>query len=360
MTTRNVASILPTLASFAFRPFQDERDYESLAQIIAAESQADGLSFFPTAGWLKNMFESASNADLARDVLIAEDTRTLEAAAYGRIRRSEQADGTRRYTITVRVHPAWRRRRLGTTLSRWLEARAGEIDHTLTPNPSTVIETWALDTQLGNIALLKREGYWPVRYGYEMTRPLGDGTPIPDLRLPASFEVRPARPEHYRAIWEADVEAFRDHNGFAEPDEAGYQAWLNDPTFFQPQLWKIAWHIQTNEIAGMVQNYVNAEENARLGRKRGYTENISVRRRFRKQGLARALIAGSLHMHAALGMTEAALGVDATNPTGALRVYEDCGFRRVKTEVTYQKRMTTQAPDMTHDGRVAGKQWTSS
>ncbi len=36
-------------------------------------------------------------------------------------------------------------------------------------------------------------------------------------------------------------------------------------------------------------------------------------------------------------MTEAALGVDATNPTGALRVYEDCGFKPEKTDIVYRK-----------------------
>jgi len=31
-------------------------------------------------------------------------------------------------------------------------------------------------------------------------------------------------------------------------------------------------------------------------------------------------------------MTDAALGVDAENPTGALRVYENLGFRRAEPD----------------------------
>jgi ribosomal protein S18 acetylase RimI-like enzyme len=38
-------------------------------------------------------------------------------------------------------------------------------------------------------------------------------------------------------------------------------------------------------------------------------------------------------------MTEAALGVDAENPSGALRVYENLGFRRTRTGVAYRKAM---------------------
>lgn len=337
MTTLEKTLALPTLAGFNFRHFKGDGDYTHFARIITAQSEVDHLDFFPTAEWLKNMFESIENFDARRDLLLAESAATGEAIAYGSVNHAEQTDGTRRYSLRVRVHPAWRRQDVGTTMSHWLEARAREIDTTLLPNANTVFETWAMDRQTGNIELLKREGYAPARYGYEMTRPLDDLTSIPNFSLPAGFEIRPVTPEHYRAIWDADVEAFRDHNGFAEPGEARYQAWLNDPLFFQPDLWKVAWDVEKNEVAGMVQNFISGDENAKLNRKRGYTEGISVRRPYRRRGLARALIVESLHMHQALGMTEAALGVDATNPTGALRVYEDCGFKPVKTEILYRK-----------------------
>jgi ribosomal protein S18 acetylase RimI-like enzyme len=36
-------------------------------------------------------------------------------------------------------------------------------------------------------------------------------------------------------------------------------------------------------------------------------------------------------------MTEAALGVDTENESGALRVYEGCGFRVVSRSTNYRK-----------------------
>ena len=36
-------------------------------------------------------------------------------------------------------------------------------------------------------------------------------------------------------------------------------------------------------------------------------------------------------------MTEAALGVDTENPSGALHLYECCGFVPVSREATYRK-----------------------
>ena len=36
-------------------------------------------------------------------------------------------------------------------------------------------------------------------------------------------------------------------------------------------------------------------------------------------------------------MTEAALGVDAENPTGAVQLYTEMGFQKDKMSVTYHK-----------------------
>jgi mycothiol synthase len=86
-----------------------------------------------------------------------------------------------------------------------------------------------------------------------------------------------------------------------------------------------------------VLNFVDHAENEEYGRKRGYTEGICVRRPWRRQGLARALIARSLQVLQGCGMTEAALGVDAENPSGALRLYQSLGFRKVKRVTVYRK-----------------------
>ena len=100
-------------------------------------------------------------------------------------------------------------------------------------------------------------------------------------------------------------------------------------------LWRVAW--DGDEIAGQVRSFINQAQNERMGRLRGYTEFISVRRPWRRRGLARALIAASFPLLRARGMTEAGLGVDTQNLSGALRVYEGCGFVPVSRETTYQK-----------------------
>ena len=100
-------------------------------------------------------------------------------------------------------------------------------------------------------------------------------------------------------------------------------------------LWRVAW--DGDEVAGSVMTFVWPEENERLGLSRGWLEHVSVRRAWRKRGLATALIADSLRVLRDLGLAEAALGVDSQNPTGALRLYESLGFRRHKTGVSLRK-----------------------
>ena len=87
----------------------------------------------------------------------------------------------------------------------------------------------------------------------------------------------------------------------------------------------------------MILNFIHEEENKEYNRKRGYTEEISVRRPWRRRGLARALLARSLKVLKDHGMTEAALTVDAENISGALGLYEDAGFQTVKRRTVYHK-----------------------
>ena len=89
----------------------------------------------------------------------------------------------------------------------------------------------------------------------------------------------------------------------------------------------------------MVLNYIDVQENKDFERKRGYTEDIAVRRPWRRRGLASSLIAQSLHSLKDLGMEEAALAADTQNLSGAFRLYEELGFTPFKSYTVYRKQM---------------------
>jgi ribosomal protein S18 acetylase RimI-like enzyme len=122
---------------------------------------------------------------------------------------------------------------------------------------------------------------------------------------------------------------------YTVPTEEDYEYFVNDPVQGDYTLWRVAW--DGEQVAGFVRGYINALENETYGRKRGWVENINTRRPYRCRGLARALIGQTITALRERGMTDAALGVDSENPSGALHLYESCGFVAVAREATYRK-----------------------
>ena len=176
--------------------------------------------------------------------------------------------------------------------------------------------------QPGARALLESEGYGVIRYFHQMVRDLSD--PIEPRDLPAGLEIRPVEPADHRRIWNADVEAFQDHWNSADRTEEDYLGWFAMPGL-DTSLWRVA--CDGPEVAGSVMTAIFAEENEILGVQRGWLEHISVRRPWRQRGLASALITEAMLGLRSIGLSEADLGVDSENPNGAVKVYEQLGFR---------------------------------
>jgi ribosomal protein S18 acetylase RimI-like enzyme len=99
----------------------------------------------------------------------------------------------------------------------------------------------------------------------------------------------------------------------------------------------VAWEGQ--QVAGMVLNRLDREQNEQYQRQRGYTQDVFVRRPWRRRGLARSLLAQSIRMFRDAGMQETALGVDTQNPSGALKLYESLDYRQIKRHTFFNKRM---------------------
>jgi GNAT superfamily N-acetyltransferase len=324
----------PDIPGLAFRHFRGESDYPRMVAAITASAEADKNERADTVEDIGNAYSHLTNCDPYQDMIFPEVNG--EVIGYSRgWWQEEPNDGPYLYTLVGFLVPRWRRRGIGRVMLHWMENRLRAIGTAHPPGRPKLLQGFASETEAGLAILLEQEGYEPIRYFHQMVRPTLEG--IPDFPLPEGLEVRPARPEHYRAIWEAGAEAFQDHWGYVPPTEEDYQGWLNNTSFFQPHLWQVAWDVASDQVAGQVGTFINQAENEKYNRKRGYTESISVRRPWRRKGLARALIVLSLHAQKDAGMTESTLGVDSENISGATRVYEDCGFRVVKRSAIYRK-----------------------
>ena len=320
----------PTISGLAFRHFSDARDFTSMAEILNAVSVVDQLNVVFTAEDMSNRFNKSNDFDPSFDIIVAEVDDI--PVAFGSVETYQETNGTRVFIPHGRILPTWRRKGIGRAILHHNEKRLRSIAANQPSEGSRTFLTYAPDTNAGAAALLKSEGYQPVRHYYQMIRDSLDN--IPNAPLPDGFEVRPALPAHYRQIWEAEQDAFQDHWGSIRATEDDYQRWLKDP-YFNPTLWRIAW--VGDEVVGQVRSFINPIENETYHRQRGYTEYISVRHAWRKRGLARALIAQSLDALKESGMKEATLRVDTENPSGALKLYESCGFRVDQSSTEYRK-----------------------
>jgi mycothiol synthase len=319
----------PDIPALSFRMFDRERDYEAFAGLIARANTADGVEYLPTVESLRNEHDHGGEFDPRRDLILAEIAGAVVAAAQTDVRTRA---GIGAHHVEGWVDPTWRRRGLGRALLHWTERRAAEVARVDGRGPERQIGSWPDESQVGATTLYESEGYAIVRYGFLMVRDLT--APIPDPRLPDGVEIRPVVEADHRQIWDADEEAFRDLWNPAERTAEDFVSWFSEPEL-DTSLWRVAW--DGDEVAGSVMAFIFRAENEGFGLRRGWLEHVSVRRPWRKRGVASALMASAMRGLRDAGMTEAALGVDAENQSGALRVYEALGFRRSRTGVSYRK-----------------------
>jgi GNAT superfamily N-acetyltransferase len=320
---------LPELAGTSFRLFAGPSDYAHLARIVGANARGEENDRFETADALASHYEHLERCDKARDLLVAEVDST--PVGYTRVWWDPEPAGPHIYRHVGFLDPEFGRRGIGTALFQWNEARLREIaaEHEAEDKR---LEMFANDRNAGATELARQNGYRPETYMAEMIRPTVDD--LPDHRLPEGVEIRPVTSDQMRTIWEADMEAFRDHWGYVEPTEAAYRQFL-DFAYNDPSLWKIAWDDQG--VAGQVKSFINTAQNEEYGCRRGWTEAISTARRWRRRGVAKALIVESIRELAKRGMTEVALGVHTENPNGAYDLYLGLGYEIVATWTTYRK-----------------------
>jgi len=329
ITTEIYLPDAPPIEGLRFRSVDLAADAAALAAVINATAAFDRREFALSPEDVRHDLEHQANFDLDLDVLVAEiDGRIIgEAERYVVIRESAAV-----HQWDAFVHPDYRGRGIGRVFAHWVERRAFEVAAAWPDTEPHQLGAWVDTNVPGGIRLLESEGYHRTRYGFTMLRPLSE--PIPDAPLPNGLEVRPVVAADHRRIWAADSEAFRDHADAAIRTDEDFERWFTMPNI-DTDLWRVAW--ADDEVAGSVMTFIWPDENEQMGLNRGWLEHISVRRPWRKRGLATALIADAMRGLRDTGIDEAILGVDAKNPTGALQLYESLGFRRHRTGIGFRK-----------------------
>lgn len=320
----------PNIPGLVFRRFRGKPDHAPMVALINACKVEDGLERSLTTEDIARTYRHLENCDPQTDMLFAEvDGQVI---AYGRIWWDDLSDGIRLYHPFGFLHPDWRGQGIGSAMWAAGEEHCRQIATSHPQEMPKFFQVEPFETEKAMITLLENCGYKPVRYEAHMVRDLND--PFPEGPMPPGLEVRPVKPEHIRTIFEASNEAFRDHWGTRDQSEEEEKEFQESP-FYRPELWKVAW--DGDEVASVIHNFIDENENKENNRRRGYTEGICTRRPWRKQGLARSLLVQSMQMFKEMGMSETALSVDAENISGATRLYAGVGYRKVQQQVIFRK-----------------------
>lgn len=191
---------------------------------------------------------------------------------------------------------------------------------------------------LNNVAFLESLGYQKARYFYRMGITLSDAPtvqPLPEGFTLKTFEY----PTELEALVRAREEMWQDHYAHVpHPIEEVMEGWKYgiemDPKF-DASLWFLAIDEATGEIAGIVLARIEDPTKA----EQGYIHVVGVRRAYRKQGLAQAMLTHAFAAFWQRDQKTICLGVDASSPTGATRLYERVGMTPIAQTVFLEKEL---------------------
>ena len=218
------------------------------------------------------------------------------------------------------VAPDARGRGLGSALLDRLERRSAERD-------AAKVHTYAFVEDEAARALFESRGYREVRRFWEMAIELTE--PPLEVPLGGGLVLEEFREGEERAFYDATVESFQDHWNWHATE---YERWIEMRRGQHRDEHGPLWFVvrDGDELAAVVRN--EADRNGG-----GYVGLIGVRRAWRGQGLAKALLQGTFSEFWKRGTTRVTLDVDADSPTGATHLYERVGMHVEACGVVFEK-----------------------
>ena len=182
------------------------------------------------------------------------------------------------------------------------------------------LEHYVPDPDGDRNALMAERGWLPARRFWRMRRELDTASPEPVW--PPGVTVRTFdRGRDARAVHALISTSFREIGGQHERTFEEWSGYLLDTERYDPELYLVA------DAEGAL---VGAALSQPIGEDYGFVRQLAVAPSQRGRGLGLALLHECFRRHAARGLPATVLGVDAGNPTGALRLYEKAGMRVVE------------------------------
>lgn len=235
-----------------------------------------------------------------------------------------------------RTHPDFAGQGIGTAMLTWAEERVRQVFPLVPDDARVVMRCGALSTHEPSKALLEGYDMSLIRYFWTMMIEVGEAPPAPVW--PEGIEIKTfAEVNDLTAVMRATEDAFKDHWGYVEQPEEHelrqWREWVNNDPVFDASLWFLA--MDGEEIAGVSLCRLKSSHDPEMG----WVNALGVRRPYRRQGLALALLHHSFGELVARGKQKIGLGVDAQSLTGATRLYEKAGMHVFREYHDYEKEL---------------------
>jgi mycothiol synthase len=317
------------MSNLIFRSAQGANDAPKLIAVHDACREIDNflvdsvLEYKATIDWYKDELQKTDTADW----VIAQIGDEVVGYGHTLWDWSEQ-DGNHCYLHQGWVKSRWRGQGIGRQLLQQLENRCYEKATRDGTTAQAEMGANATGTEESAQRLLKREGYYPLYTLVEMDFLLSQS--LPDSSMPLGYELRPALPDHYRAIWQCIGDAYfipnEENRGREISPESDYERYFSSESA-DPTLWFIAW--EKSRIAGQCL--------CRIENGVGEVFEVSVGHPHRRKGLAKTLLTLALRELQQRNVNCIRLFTKLENPTKAWALYESVGFKTIKTFPRWRK-----------------------
>ncbi len=304
-------------------------DLEKIAVLLTTVFAHDGIPIVQTAVELEEEFVAPS-CTIENDVKVVELEGKLIGVTYTYFLPSESKE--ERCYIFGGVLPEFRQHGVGAVLMKWGIQHGESL---LQSTGRTLPKYLRANVSQQNKSAARLFGHFEmkaVRFEEDLIRDLVNP---PEIDVNPKYAIVPwdsARNEEARIVKNL---AFQDHWG-STPTSSEH--WLQMVNGSSARLDHSHFAVnQQQEIVGLLLTHRYESDDDLLGKRIGWVDKLATLAEYRKQSIAKNLIARALHSYTEDGLTHAALSVDTQNPTGAYGLYASLGFELYRGTVTYER-----------------------
>jgi mycothiol synthase len=326
---------------FTVRPVQMS-DLEPVVDMINDSAKREGQRERPTyetfrGEWQQPKFDLATQTR----IVLSPDGKPAAFVEF-------HTDLVTRMFVWHRVHVDYHNTGIGLYLLQWAESAMRAEISKASDDAKIVVHAASRPNDTACEKRFEAMGMEKIRYFYNMRIDMTEAPQMPPA--PDGVTIRDYRhPEDLRVSVRADLDGFKDHWGFVEPDfeeEVAYvKHMIDSDPIYDTELNILAIDDATGNIAGLILARMEEWDDPSVG----YVSSLAVLREYRGRGLGSYLLKLAFKRIFEKGKPNITLGVDADSLTGATRLYEKAGMHVDEIHPRWEKVLRDGVDTMTTD-----------